>query len=312
MKPKSKKRNYTKYLQKWPYIFMAPFFLVFVVFFLFPTLYSFYVSLTDNRVGHEVSFIGFQNYIKLFTTDMHFWPSVKNTFIIMIFTLPTVIVLGILLANFLFNEKRRGRVFFQTANYLPNITSPIAIGIIFSLMFDQKVGVINILLVKLGIFERSINWLTSPAYLQRTMLISMCVWQSLGYYMLMYLSAMTAIPMELYEAAKVDGANKFQLLTRITVPLLKNTTQFLVITSIISMLQMFDQPYLLMRGLATDKISTIDKPLETVMVAFYEYSMKTGRLGYGASVTYGLFVLILICITFARRAARRKEDEMYE
>lgn len=181
MKQKRKKKSYTKYLQKWPYIFMAPFFIIFGVFFLFPTLYSFYVSLTDNKIGREVNFIGLQNYIRLFTTDQHFWPSVKNTFIIVIFTLPTVIVLGILLANFLFNEKRRGRVFFQTANYLPNITSPIAIGIIFSLMFDQKVGIVNKILVKLGIFEQAINWLTAPSYLQRTMLVLMCIWQSLGH-----------------------------------------------------------------------------------------------------------------------------------
>lgn len=308
MKQKRKKKSYTKYLQKWSYIFMAPFFIIFGVFFLFPTLYSFYVSLTDNKIGREVNFIGLQNYIRLFTTDQHFWPSVKNTFIIVIFTLPTVIVLGILLANFLFNEKRRGRVFFQTANYLPNITSPIAIGIIFSLMFDQKVGIVNKILVKLGIFEQAINWLTAPSYLQRTMLVLMCIWQSLGYYMLMYLSAMTAIPQDLYEAAKVDGANKLQILLRITVPMLKNTTQFLIINSMIGLLQMFDQPYLLMRGLSGSAINTIEKPLETVMVSFYEYSMKTGRLGYGATVTYGLFIIILLCVSITRWVISKKED----
>ena len=274
---------------------------------MYPILYSFYISLFRWNVAEPKQFTGIQNYVKLFTSDPYFLKSVGNTFIIMAATIPLVILLGLFLAELLFSDGIKYRNFFQTANYLPYITTPVAIAIIFSLIFDQKIGVVNILLVKLGIFSEGINWLTAPNYLQRTML----VWQWTGYYMLMYLAGMTSIPVEVYEAAKVDGASRFTTFRKITVPLLNNVTSFLVITSVIYLLQLLDQPYLLLRGLGQGAQMTVEKPLMTVMTNFMDQSMKMGRLGYGAATTYSLFLIILV-FTLIGMAVIKKGGKILE
>jgi cellobiose transport system permease protein len=287
-------RGYARRLRKWPYIFLAPFVLSYIAFFLFPVLYSFVMSLFRWNVGEQPSFVGLGNYVKLLTADPNFGRSVANTLIVMVIAIPAFIAAGLLLARALFVDGIRGRRFFQTANYLPYITTPVAIAIIFNLMFDQKIGVVNVALVRLGILGEGLNWLAAAPYLQRTMLILMLVWEFAGYYMLMYLAGMSAIPSEVYEAAMVDGASSATTFFKITVPLLKNTTSFLVITSIISMFQLLDQPYLLLRGFGQESVQSLEKPLMTVMVNFMDRSMTLGRFGYGAAITYSLFLIIAV------------------
>ncbi len=282
-------------LRKWPYIFLAPFVLSYAVFFLYPVLYSFWMSLFRWNVAEPKHvFVGLGNYVKLFTKDPFFMKSVFNTLIVMAVAIPCLIAAGMLLANLLFDERLKGKRFFQTANYLPYITTPVAVAILFNLMFDQKIGVVNILLVKLGIFDGGLNWLAAPPVMQRTMLILMLVWEFTGYYMLMYLAGMSAISADVYEAAMVDGASKVATFMKITVPLLKNTTTFLVITSIISMFQLMDQPYLLLRGFGQGTVQSLERPLMTVMVNFMDQALTLGRFGYGASITYGLFLIIAV------------------
>lgn len=301
-----KKRGLNDGLKKWPFIFLAPFLLTYAAFFVFPICYSFYISLFRWNIGEKMKYVGLQNYINLLTQDPYFLKSVANTFIIMVITIPIVICLGLLLSELLFNEKLRARSFFQTANYLPYITTPVAVAIIFSLMFDPKIGIVNIVLVKIGVLSEGMDWMTAAAYLQRTVLITMIVWQQLGYYMLMYLAGMTSIPSEIYEAARVDGASRWKIFRRITVPMLNNVTYFLTITSVIYMLQLMDQPFLLMRGVSQGATRTIEKPLMTVMTNFYEQSVQNGRFGHGAAVTYGLFFIILI-VTFSGMSLLKKK-----
>jgi ABC-type sugar transport system permease subunit len=298
--------SFDKSLRKWPYIFLAPFILSYISFFVFPTLYSLYMSFFRWNVGEKPKFIGIDNYIKLFTSDSYFWKSVSNTFILMLFVIPLCIIVGLFLAELLFNESLKFRGFFQIANYLPYVTTPVAVAIIFSLLFDQKIGVINLFLVKIGIFEQGINWLTAPSYLQRIMLILMILWQWAGYYMLIYLAGMSSISADVYEAARVDGASRIKIFFKITVPLLNNVTFFLVITSVIYTLQIMDQPYLLLRGLGQGSQQSLEKPLMTVMVYFYENCLRQGRLGYGAALTYSLFMIILVFTFFTLFIIRKR------
>jgi len=312
-KSKASKNSFDKSLRKWPYIFLAPFAISYIGFFLFPTFYSLYMSFFRWNVGEKPKFTGVQNYVKLFTHDAYFWKSMSNTFIIMLFVIPLCIIVGLFLAELLFNESLKFRGFFQIANYLPYVTTPIAVAIIFSLLFDQKIGVVNLLLVKIGIFEQGINWLTAPSYMQRGMLILMILWQWAGYYMLIYLAGMSSISADVYEAAKVDGASRIKIFFKITLPLLSNVTFFLVITSVIFTLQIMDQPYLLLRGLGQGSQQSLEKPLMTVMVYFYENCLRQGRLGYGAALTYSLFMVIL-AFTFLtlfiikKRGGNNEED----
>ena len=126
-------------------------------------------------------------------------------------------------------------------------------------MFDQKIGIVNVILVKLGFLSEGIDWMTAAPFLQRSVLISMLIWQNAGYYMLMYLAGMTAIPQEVYEAAKVDGASRWKTFYKITVHMLNNVTYFLIITIVIYMLQLMDQPFLLLRGVSQGAARTIEK-----------------------------------------------------
>lgn len=261
---------------------------------MFPVLYSFAMSLFRWNVGETPQFLGLGNYAKLFTSDPYFLKSVANTIVIMAVAIPLQILVGLLLAKMLFDERLRGRRFFQTANYLPYITTPVAVAILFNLMFDQKIGIVNIALVKLGIFPEGINWLAAPPVMQQGMLILMIVWEFAGYYMLMYLAGMSSISSDVYEAAMIDGASRFQTFAKITVPLLRNTTIFLALTSVISMFQLMDQPYLLMRGFGQGTIQSLEKPLMTVMVNFMDRSLTLGRFGYGGAITYGLFLIIAV------------------
>ena len=303
------KNNPNNRLRKWPYIFLAPFVLAYLAFFLYPIAYSFFISLFRwNVLEPEHTFLGLGNYVKLFTTDPFFLKSVANTVKITVITIPLLLFFGVVLARFLFEEKIVGRRFFQTANFLPYITTPVAVAIIFNLMFDQKIGVVNELLVRLGILETGLNWLAAPPFMQQGMLILMLVWEFSGYYMLMYLAGMSAISGDIYEAAMVDGASRFRIFTSITLPLLKNTTVFLTITSIISMFQLMDQPYLLLRGFGQSTVQSLERPLMTVMVNFMDQSLSLGRFGYGAAITYGLFMIIAIFSFLGIGLSRIREE----
>lgn len=299
-----KNKKKTRSRNKWPYIFLMPFILFYLAFFAFPIGYSFYISLYNWKVTSQ-EFIGLDNYIRLLTNDPYFWKAIKNTIIIMAFAIPILIFSGMLMANFLTRNQLRGKRFFQTVSYLPYITTPVAVAIIFTIMFDRNMGIINRIFVAIGIFDEPLNWLTASNAMQRGMLIAMLVWEWLGYYMTVYIAGIAGISTDIYEAAKVDGASSVHLFFKITVPLLKNTTIFLFVTSVITQLQLFDQPYLLVRGMGTEPTYTLDRPLMTVMTYFMD-TMTQGRFGYGAAITYGLFMVIIIVTMLLRKAVREE------
>src|SRR5690606_34050578 len=145
----------------WPYLFALPFVLAYAVFQLFPVGYSFFLSLHEwNGIG-EKTFIGLQNYVDLFTRDPLFYKSIFNTVLLMLMSLPVMIILGLLMAYMTFNLLK-GKRFFQTVNFLPYITTPVAIGFLFSFLFDWQTGTVNEVLVRLGILSEKYYWLQEP------------------------------------------------------------------------------------------------------------------------------------------------------
>lgn len=233
---------------KWPYLFCLPFIAAYLTFSLYPMLYSLQLSFFDwNGIGNK-TFVGLQNYITLFTKDPLFWKALKNTVILMAFSTPITVFLGLVVAYLLFDISR-GKRLYQTVNFFPYITTPVAIGFIFSYLFDWQSGYVNKLLTSIGILDEPFYWLNSEIA-SKVIIVIMIVWRYLGYYMTIYLAAMTSMPMEVYEAAAVDGASNLKIFTRITIPMLRHTTVFLVITSMIGGLQMFEEPKLLFGGWA--------------------------------------------------------------
>ncbi len=192
----------------WPLLFAAPFVITYLLFNLYPVIYSFILSLHSwNGIG-EKAFVGFGNYVKIFTRDVLFLKSVGNTVLIMAIATPTAIFSGLVLAYLLFNLKK-GKRLFQTINFFPYITTPVAIGFIFSYLFDYSGGYVNQLLTTTGLLGEKYYWL-EHVWSARTIVILMIIWRNLGYYMTIYLSGMTAISSEVYEAAKIDGASFLQ------------------------------------------------------------------------------------------------------
>ena len=201
---------------KWPVIFATPFLTAYGLFMLFPMLYSFYLSLFEYNGIVEKHFVGFSNYINLFTKDKLFLKSLFNTVFIMLISLPVNLILGLVVAYLLFSLVR-GRRVFQVVNFLPYITTPVAIGFIFSYIFDWNSGILNGLLTHFGILEENYFWLQQP-WSARLIVALMIVWRNFGYCMMIYLSGMTAIDQDIYEAAAIDGAGKLKTFFAIVLP----------------------------------------------------------------------------------------------
>ena len=298
-------------LAKWPFIFLAPYVIGYLLFFIYPIIYSFYISLTDwdSLSGIENrKFVGLANYVRLLTKDKLFFKALGNTAFFMVIYIQILILGGMVLAVLLYRLKRLNRV-FQTINILPYITTPVAIGMIFSFLFDWSTGIINHLLMKLNLLSEEINWLGS-AGTARFVVILLIVWKNLGYYLLIYLAGLSTIPEDISEAAMVDGANRIQVFWHITVPYLKPITIFLTLTSIISGFQLFDEPFLLFSNSANSVIGGPERSCLTAVMYFFDSTFKSStKLGYGAAVSYGLFVVVMIVSAIISRIVNRGGDD---
>lgn len=267
-------------------------------------LFSLVISFTNWDGITKMTFAGFNNYIRLFTSDTMFYQSLLNTLLIIVITLPLEIVLGLGLAAFLKDFFGRSRNVFQLFNFLPYVTTPVAVGIMFQIMFDYKNGTVNNILGAMGI--NSVYWLGIP-WASRFVVILMYVWTVYGYKMILFLSGMSTIPDELYEAAKIDGARWKDSFFHITLPLLKPIMTFVVTTSIISGCRLFDQPQLLFQS-AGEPIGGPNRVVLTVVMRFYEVTFKDFNYGYGSAMAYILFIIIAIFSFISIRVLNRGEE----
>ncbi len=294
-----------KYRIFWPLFFVSPFIIFFFTFNLFPILYSLRLSFYDwSGVGEKV-FVGLDNYIRIFTRDATFLKSLGNTLYIMLLGFPLSIFLGLVIAAFL-SSLKKFRNLFQTLNFLPYITTPVAIGLIFTFLFDWNTGIINRVITFFG--GEGINWLGNARF--APMVIGfMIIWKCTGYYMALYLSGITSISSDIYEAAKVDGAGTVRTFFSITVPLLKPITIFIIFTSLIYALQLFDEPNLMFNVSTTSIIGGPDRSCLTMVWNFYDVAFgSTARLGYGSAVSSTLFLIIIIASLIGMKIMNKKEE----
>lgn len=287
---KVRKRNP---LHKWPYIFVAPFVITYLLFYLYPMLFSFGISLTDwTAVDMDTrNFVGIKNYIRVFTDDPMFWKSVLNTIKIMLIAMPLTIIAGLLMAVLMFNIIKC-RQFIQTVNFLPYITMPVAIGLIFANIFNMNIGPVNQILEKLGILKEGLNWLGDSRY-AFWVVILMCMWKNFGYFMVIYLSGLSTISGEYYDAAKVDGANAVQRFFKITLPLLRPITTFVIVQGAIGGFQLFDEAKNLVSGAGSNIVGGPGRSLLTIVWYFYDTSFQNNsRYGYGAAIAFSMMLII--------------------
>ncbi|MBI5667433.1 MAG: sugar ABC transporter permease [Chloroflexi bacterium] len=279
------------------YLFISPTLILFSIFTVFAVLFSFYISFHKwNILEPDKPFVGLANYVRLIE-DERFHRAVINTFLFTVVGVPLTMGAGLSIA-LLLNNKIRFRGIYRTLYYIPNITPLVVSAIIWKWVYQGDYGLLNYYLIQLGIIREPLKWLSDPN-LAMPAVILMGVWGGAGYQMVIYLAGLQAIPEEYYDAAKVDGANGFQRLRHITLPLLTPTTLFLFITSVIGSFQVFTQIYIMTNGGPLNRTTTIGFYL-------YEKAFRHFDMGYASAMAYALFAMILVFTIIQLRIMRRE------
>lgn len=275
---------------KWsPYVYIAPFFVVFGVVGLFPLLYTSYLSLFDrDLLDLDGTYIGLGNYTELLR-DSQFWNALVNTLSIFVLSTGPQIVVAVGLAALL-NTRLRAPTGWRVGVLLPYVVSLVAVGIIFANLFGPNYGLVNGILELLG-FDR-VDW-QSNRFFSHLAIATMVNWRWTGYNALIVLAAMKAIPKEIHEAALIDGASAVRRFFSVTLPLLRPTLIFVVITSTIGGLQIFTEPKLF-DAMPGSNNGGSSNQFQTITLYMYQTGFETQRLGYASAVAWVLFLLIIV------------------
>ncbi|MGL5861819.1 MAG: carbohydrate ABC transporter permease [Phycicoccus sp.] len=269
-----------------PYAYLTPFFVIFAVFGLIPTLFTFYVALFDwNPIGDR-TFVGLDNFATLFGDD-RFWNALRNTISIWFISTVPQLLLALMLAQLLNNVRLRLATFFRMSMLVPYITSVVATTVAFSSIFSRDYGLINAALDVVGLGPIDFR---SDTVASHVLVSAMVLWRWFGYNTLIYLAALQAIPKEMNEAAAVDGAGPVKRFLYVTVPSLRPVILFTVIVSTIGGLQIFTEPLLL----STPGLTGGDgRQYQTLTLFMYEQGFGSFKFGYGSAVGVVLFLLIV-------------------
>ena len=271
-----------------PYAFIAPFFVIFAVFGLFPLLFTFYVALFDwNPIG-ERTYVGLDNFSKLYGDD-RFWNALRNTFSIWVISTVPQLLIALGLAHLLNHARLRAAAFFRMVVLVPYITSVAATTIVFAQIFDRDYGLLNWFIGLLG-FEH-VDF-TASVLGSHVVIAAMVTWRWTGYNTLLYLAALQSLPHEVYEASAVDGAGAWKQFRYITVPSLRPIILFTVVTSTIGGLQIFTEP-LLLSPTANQTCGTA-RQCQTLTLFLYEQAFGRFHFGYGAAIGVALFALVVV------------------
>lgn len=271
-----------------PYLFIAPFFVIFAVFGLFPLGYTAWVSLHDWGLAGKGSFVGLDNYTALFG-DADFWNAVVNTLGMLVLATVPQLLLALVLASLL-NRGLRGLTFYRMAVLAPIVTSVAAVGIVFSQIFDRDAGMVNGLL---GLADvAAIDW-QADKWSSWIAIATMVNWRWTGYNALIYLAAMQSVPRDLYEAAEIDGASRSRQFWTITVPMIRPAVVFTVIVSTIAGMQLFTEPLIFGQGAFAISGGSL-RQFQTVSMYMFEKAFRDFDYGYGSAVAWMIFLLIMI------------------
>ena len=274
------------------YAFALPFIASISIFLIGPLIYAFIISFKEfSFLNPEASrWVGFANYTKLFS-DPTFKRALLNTTLYSLGVVPTQLIIALILA-LIVNSDIKGKTFFRVAYYIPTVTSTVAVSVIFLYLFKAD-GLVNALLAKFGI--QGPTWFNDVRFALPSIMM-MAIWSSVGNYMVIFLAGLQDIPSELYEAAEVDGANKFQRFFKITLPMLRPIVFFNLVMSLIGTFQVFDQAYVVSQGTGGPLDATM-----TVVLDIYRTGFRDFNMGYASAMAFVLFVIILILTLIQRK-----------
>ena len=290
--------------QRWGYAFIAPYFIVFLVFGAYPFLHTFLLSFQRWDGIRDATPAGWGNFVRLLG-DQVFLTSLVNTGRIWLWNfVPQILTAMVLSAIFTFNRVK-GMSFFRAAYYLPNLITAASVGLLFNLLFGGDKSAVNQLIQNLGLASEPIGFLTDKAYTWG--IVSYIQWWMwFGYTAILIMAGMTTVDPAIYEAAMVDGAGKTATYCLITLPLIRPTLLYLTITSIIGGMQLFDVPAVL-----TDGQGAPQKSILTTAIYIYNQGFRNHNFGYACAVSVGLFVLVaaLSFVAYRTMQGRGRRDD---
>jgi multiple sugar transport system permease protein len=281
------------------WLFVTPALLVVVVFFLVPVAAGLALSVTDFDIyaladSSNLRFVGLDNYLSLLQTPL-FWQALGNTFYFVVVGVPLSIALSLGAALLLDSKLARFKPFFRTALFAPVVTTIVAVAVVWRYLFHTRYGIVNHALEQVG--APPVDWLGDPAWVMPTIIL-LAVWKNFGYNMVILLAGLQAIPEELYEAARIDGASWWRQVLHVTLPMLGPTLLMVGILTTAGYFQLFAEPYVMTQG--GPLRSTV-----SVLYFMYEEGFKWWNFGTASAVALILFLLVF-CITWLlMRVARR-------
>jgi multiple sugar transport system permease protein len=273
------------------YSFMAPTIIVLGTFVILPIAYAIFLAFHKVRILGELNyrFIGLKSFFRM-TDDERVWIALRNTVEYVAIVVPIQTILALVLALIL-NSKISGKNGFRIIFFLPTVTSSAVLTLIFMWIYNSN-GLLNNFLAFLGL--PTYNWIGDPAVALKSIML-MNIWSTAPFFMVIYLAALQDIPVSLYEAATIDGANKWDQFISITLPLLKPVTFFIVVMGVIGTFQLFDQSYIFSGGSGGPNNSTL-----TVVLLIYQYAFKSLDMGYAAALALMLAAVIMVATIIQR------------
>ena len=301
-----KKKGFFKTLKQYKvaYAYIAPFYILFAIFGLFPMVAGFVLSFFRWDGMGAMHFLGLNNYISLFQ-DSLFWKALGNTLFIGIIAHIPILLGGLVLAYILNSKLVKGQNIFKTIYFMPMVTSAVAITIIFQNLFGYNYGLINYFVTLLG--DEAVNWLGGDGSLIKVAVIVMFAWKWIGWNMVIYLAGMQGISNDIYEAARIDGATHSRMVFKIVIPLLKPIILFTLIQSSIGMFNLFTEPFILTNSSWTGGINNGGL---TLMMYLLNKAPQGGNLyGYASSVAYVITVMIVLISLVLNRVMSDREPK---
>lgn len=285
------------------WLFSAPALLLFVIFLVVPFLMAFGLSFTDQRLipnpNLPTRFVGLRNFIRL-AGDETFRQAIFNNFMFVLIVVPVQTAFALILA-LLVNQKLRAINLFRTIYFSPVVVTMVVVSIVWTFLYNPQQGFINELLTTLSLgWLGPYDWLNNPRLaLPAIMLLS--VWQGVGFQMIVYLAGLQDIPGYLYEAARIDGATRWQQFRYVTIPQLRNTTIFVALATTILAFKLFTQVWVMQGPGGHPRGSTM-----TMMVYAVNQGFKQGKIGYGSAITVAFFLIVLM-VSLGQRYFIREE-----
>ncbi len=279
--------------QAWVLLFLGPSLLGLLLFIVGPVLFSLALTLFRWNLLSPMEYVGLQNFVELWR-DERFWAAFQHTITYIVLYVPAVFVVAFLLA-LLLNRPLRGRAFFRMAFYVPVVSSWVAVSMMWRWIFNPQYGLMNYLLGLIGI--QGPAWLYDPNTALYAVVIA-SVWKDAGFSTVLFLAGLQGIPEVYHEAAQIDGANPWQRLRHVTVPLITPTAFFVLVTTLIGSFQVFDQMYLM-------PVEYAQRGTTVIVQYIVNNAFRYQRMGYAATISWVLFAMIFVITVVQLRLQRR-------